>query len=258
MVLIHSQQTGCQYLTKLTNLAFFTAIIFATIIFTRISAQTRISRLSIYDKLAPKNFLSGLFTTRQNKKLEAALLASLLGQTDKSVSKCSTTEMEAIQKGTEVLYQQMDQALARINKAVWNNHEMAEQIARSLRAIKTIKDLDTAIAMFTPTRPIAEYQISEYATRNKQWRCAPSPHPVSIQGLLLHDIQTCQEKNKLLGEKIKRIVSQNQALAQQASNIYDTPSEKLKKSPIINILMKTVATYMFLKNMNNPRQGNES
>jgi len=251
MVLIHSQQTGCQYLTKLTNLAFFTAIIFATIIFTRISAQTRISRLSIYDKLAPKNFLSGLFTTRQNKKLEAALLASLLGQTDKSVSKCSTTEMEAIQKGTEVLYQQMDQALARINKAVWNNREMAEQIARSPRAIKTIKDLDTTIAMFTPTRPIAEYQISKYATRNKRWRRAPSQ-------LLLHDIQTRQEKNKLLGEKIKRIVSQNQALAQQAPSIYDTPSEKLKKSPIINILMKTVATYMFLKNMNNPRQGNES
>jgi hypothetical protein len=39
--------------------------------------------------------------------------------------------------------------------------------------------------------------------------------------------------------------------------VFDTPSEKLKKSPIMNILTKTVATYMFLKNMNNPRQGNE-
>jgi hypothetical protein len=164
--------------------------------------------------------------------------------------------MEAIQKGTEVPYQQMDQVLFRIHKAIQNNCEMAEQIARSLRAIKTIKDLDTAIAMFTPTRPIAKYQISEYATGN-HWQRAPSQHPVSVQDLLLHDIQSCQEKNKLLIEKIERIMSQNQALAQQASSIYDTPAEKQKKSPIMNILMKIVATYMFLKNMNNPRQGNK-
>jgi hypothetical protein len=101
--------------------------------------------------------------------MEAALLASLLGQTDKSVSKRSTTEMGAIQKGTEVLDQQMDQALAMINKAIQNNCKMAELIARSPRVIKTIKDLDTTIAMFTPTRPIAKYQISEYATGNKRW-----------------------------------------------------------------------------------------
>jgi hypothetical protein len=190
MVLIHSQQPGRQYLTKLTYLALFTAIIFTTIIFTRATAQTRISRLSINDKLVPKDFLSGLFTTRRDKKLEVSLLASLLGQTDKSGSKRSTTEMEAIQRGAEVLYQQMDQALASINKAVQKNRKMAERIARSPWAIKTIRDLDTAIAMFTPTRPIAEYEISEYATGNKRWQCAPSQHPVSIQELLLHDIQT--------------------------------------------------------------------
>jgi hypothetical protein len=43
-------------------------------------------------------------------------------------------------------------------------------------------------------------------------------------------------------------------MAQQASSIYDSPSEKLKKSPILKILTKTVATYMFLRNLNNPRQ----
>jgi len=80
---------------------------------------------------------------------------------------------------------------------------------------------------------------------------------VSIQDLLLHDIQTWQEKHKLLGEKVEKIVLQNLLLAQQDSSIYDTPSEILKKSPIMNILTKTVATYMFLKNMNNPRQGNK-
>jgi hypothetical protein len=35
------------------------------------------------------------------------------------------------------------------------------------------------------------------------------------------------------------------------------PSEKLKKDPIMNLVAKTVATFMFLKNMNNPKQSNE-
>jgi hypothetical protein len=121
----------------------------------------------------------------------------------------------------------------------------------------TVKDLEANIATFSPARPVTEYQVLEYATGNKRWRCAPSQHPVSIQDLLLHDIQTRQEKNKLLGEKVEKIVLQNQLLAQQSSNFYDTPSERLKKSPIMNMVTKTVATYMFLKNMNNPRQNNE-
>jgi hypothetical protein len=144
--------------------------------------------------------------------------------------------LEAIQKGTEVLYQQLEQALARIKKNVWKNQELAERLARSPWAIRKIKDLDAAIATFTPVRLIAKYEVSEYATGNRCWRCTPYQHPVSIQDLLLHDIQTRQEKNKLLGEKVEQIVLQNQLLAQQASSIYDTPSEKLKKSPNMNIL----------------------
>jgi hypothetical protein len=165
--------------------------------------------------------------------------------------------MEAKQKGTEVLYQQLEQALARIEENIWKNHELAKQLTRSPRAIKTIKDLDAAIATFAPVRLITEYEISKYASGNKRWKRAPSQHPVSIQDLLLHDIQTCQKKNKLLGEKIEKIMLQNQLLAQQASSIYNSPLEKLKKSPIMNILTKTVATYMFLQNMNNPRQDNK-
>ena len=149
------------------------------------------------------------------------------------MAKCSMTEMEAIQKGTKVLYQKMEQALAKIEENVQRNCDLAERLARSPRAIKTIKDLDTAIATFAPTRPSAEYELSKYATGNKRWRRSPSQHPVSIQDLLLHDIQTCQEKNKLLGEKIDKIVLQNQLLAQLAFSIYDTHSEKLKKSPMM-------------------------
>jgi hypothetical protein len=244
MVSIHSQQPRQGYLTKLTCWALFTL---TTGIFARATAQKLLNKQSIYSKLATKDFLSGLLTTKTNKKLEAALLASLLGQTNKSVAKRSTTDdNDAIVKGTEILYQQMDQALTKIHKATQKTRELAEQIARSPWAIKTIKYLDAAIAMFTPTRPIVDYEISGYATRNKRWWRAPFQHPVSIQDLLLQDIKTRQEKNKLLGEKIERIMLQNQVLVQQASIICDTPSEKIKKSPIMNILTKTVATYMFL------------
>jgi hypothetical protein len=55
------------------------------------------------------------------------------------------------------------------------------------------------------------------------------------------------------GESHERCTTKS-ALAQQTSNFYDTPSKQLKKSPIMNLVTKTVATYMFLKNMNN-RQG---
>ncbi len=165
--------------------------------------------------------------------------------------------MEAIQKGTEVLYQQLEQALAKIEEKVKKNRELAERLARSPRAIRTIKDLDAAIATLAPVRPIKEYEVSEYATGNKCWRRAPYQHPVPIQDLLLHDIQTRQDKNKLLGEKVGKIISQNRALAQQASSIYDTPSEKLKKDPIMNILSKTITLYWFTKHLNNPREENK-
>jgi hypothetical protein len=35
------------------------------------------------------------------------------------------TEMEAIQKGMEVLYQQLEQALAKIEENIQKNHELA-------------------------------------------------------------------------------------------------------------------------------------
>jgi hypothetical protein len=173
------------------------------------------------------------------------------------MAKCSTTnynDIDAIVRGTETLYQKMDQALTRIHNATKKTRKLAEQIARSPRALKTIKDLETTIAMFTPTKPIVDYEISGYATGNKRWRSAPFQHPVPIQDLLLQDIKTRQEKNKLLGEKIGRIVFQNKVLAQQASSIYKTPSMKINKSPIMNILTKAITTYWFTKHLNNPRE----
>jgi hypothetical protein len=52
-----------------------------------------------------------------------------------------------------------------------------------------------------------------------------------------------------LGKKIKQLVQPCDLLTQQAFSIYDTPSEKIRKSPIINMLMKTVATCMLLRHL---------
>ncbi len=46
-------------------------------------------------------------------------------------------------------------------------------------------------------------------------------------------------------------------MAQQASSIYETPSERLKKDPIMGLVTRTVATYIFMKNIDNPKQCNE-
>jgi hypothetical protein len=250
MVPIYPQQIQRGYLARLAAYASVVAVIFTftTVLFAKAAAHKLLN-----NRLATQNFLIRLFTTQPSKKLEAALLANLLGQSNKSVAKRSTTnnnDIEAIIRGTEILYQQMDQALTRINKANRKTRELAEQLTRSPRALKTIKDLDAAIAMF-------DHNSSDYATGNSRWRRAPFQHSVPIQDLLLQDIQTRQEKNRLMGEKIGRIEFQNNILAQQASSIYDTPSEKLKKHPIRNILMKTIATYWFTKHLNNPREENK-
>ena len=103
---------------------------------------------------------------------------------------------------------------------IQKNRELPERLTRSPRAIKTIKDLEAAIAIFAPVKPTPEYEVSEYATGNKCLRCNSAQHLVPIQDqLLLHDIQTRQEKNRLLGEKVSKIVLQNQLLAQQASSM---------------------------------------
>jgi hypothetical protein len=190
----------------------------------------------------------------------ATVLASIFSQSQKSISKQSTGKAEAIKKiakNTTALSQQLDQAALRISTAVQRLKDWTENNARSPRAVKTIKDLEAAITMFTPSKLTVDYEISGYAMGNRRWQHSPFQHPTSTQDLLLEDIRGCQEKNQLLGEKIEQIVLRNNMLAQQASSIYNTPSEKLKKSPIMNILTKTVATCMFLKNMNNPREVNK-
>ncbi len=78
----------------------------------------------------------------------------------------------------------------------------------------------------------------------------------TIQKLLLDDIHIQQKKSLQLGKKIDQIVQRVETLKQQASNEYDAPSVRLSQSPIMDILTKTVATYMFLRHLNNLHENN--
>jgi hypothetical protein len=162
----------------------------------------------------------------------------------------AAARLEAIQASNEALHAHLEQALARIEQNVQKNKELTERISRSPRAIKTIQALEAAIAVFERNHPEPEYQISEYATRNSHWRRAPSIHPVPITDLLEYDVQNKHNQNRFLGEKVAQVLQQNTQLSDQISKEYRTPSEKLKKDPIMALVTKTVATYMFIKHNN--------
>jgi hypothetical protein len=152
-----------------------------------------------------------------------------------------------IQASNEALYAHLDEALDRINKNIQQNKELADRISRSPRAIKTIQALEAAIAMFERNQPEPVYQTSEYTTGNRRWKRALSVHPVEITDLLNYEAQRKHHKNKILGDKVAQILKQNTDLSDKIAEEYQTPSEKLKKDPIMALVTKTVSTYMFLR-----------
>jgi hypothetical protein len=50
------------------------------------------------------------------------------------------------------------------------------------------------------------------------------------------------------------VLKQNTQLAHEISRAYETPSEKLRKDPIMALVTKTVATYMFIKHSNGSKR----
>ena len=159
-----------------------------------------------------------------------------------------------IQASNEALYAHLDEALDRINKNVQQNKELADRISRSPRAIKTIQALEGAIAMFERNQPEPEYHTSEYATGNRRWKRAPSVHPVEITKLLNYEVQKKHSKNKILGDKVAQVLQQNTNLSDKILEAYWTPSDKLKKDPVMALVTKTVATYMFVKHNNGDKR----
>jgi len=166
----------------------------------------------------------------------------------------SSAQLEAMQASNKALQAHLEQALAKIEQNVQKNKELAERISRSPRAIKTIQALEAAIAIFGKNKQVPEYQVLEYATGNRCWKHAPAVHLVAITDLLLYDVQNNHNKNQILRDKVAQVLQQNTQLAQEISKAYETPSEKLKKDPIMALVTKTVATYMFIKHSNGAKR----
>ncbi len=54
-------------------------------------------------------------------------------------------------------------------------------------------------------------------------------------------------KNKILGDKVEQILKQNTDLSDRIVKEYQTPSEKLKKDPIMALVTRTISTYKLIK-----------
>jgi hypothetical protein len=106
-----------------------------------------------------------------------------------------------------------------MRRNVHRNPDLAQQISRSPRAIKTIQALDTAIATLTQTQPEPEYQVSEYETKSRRWKRTPRFHPVPITELLEYKVQNKHHRNKILGDKVAKVFQQN-------TNLSDTINEE--------------------------------
>jgi hypothetical protein len=163
-----------------------------------------------------------------------------------------------IQASNEDLYEQMDKALDRIERSMQRIPELADRISRSPRAVRTIQALDNAIAIFERTKPDPEYQLSEYATGNKRWKRAPRVHPVEITELLNYEVQAKHNQNKILGKQVEQILKQNTDLSDKIAEEYQTPSEKLKKDPIMALVTRTISTYMLIKHSKNGKEKSDA
>jgi len=159
-----------------------------------------------------------------------------------------------IQASNKAFYDQLEKALDRTNRNVQQNKELADQISRSPRAVRTIQALEAAIAMFERNQPEPEYQTSEYATGNRRWKRAPSVHPVEITELLNYEVQKKHNRNKILGDKVAQILQQNTDLSDKIAKEYQTPSEKLKKDPIMALVTRTISTYMLIQHSKNGKE----
>jgi hypothetical protein len=160
-----------------------------------------------------------------------------------------------IQANNEALYAHLDEVSDRIDK---NRKQLADRFSRSPRATKTMQALEAAIAMFERKHPEPVYQTSEYATGNRRWKQAPTVHPVEITELLNYEAQKKHHKNKILGDKVAQILKQNTNLSDKIAEEYQTPSEKLKKDPIMALVTKTVSTYMLLQHNHNGKSDHQA
>jgi hypothetical protein len=217
-----------------------------------------------------------------------------------------------IEASNKEIHDAMDKALDRIERSMQRIPELAEQMSRSTRAAEPSQALDQAAAIFGDYKPKPQYQLSEYATGNRQrWKRntgveskesstasttpktettaewflqnlayslfpftgftsigaalhlatglrrskrAPSVYPFQVTDLLDYEARKKHSQNKILGEKIAKILHQNTDFSDEIAANSQTPSEKLKKDPIMALVTKTISTYMLVKHSKNAKE----
>ncbi len=92
------------------------------------------------------------------------------------------------------------------------------------------------------------------ATGIRRSKREPSVHPFEITDLLEYEVRQKHSQNKIFGEKIAKILHQNTDLSDEIADDYQTPSEKLKKDPIMALVTKTLSTYMLAKHSKNTKE----
>ena len=83
-------------------------------------------------------------------------------------------------------------------------------------------------------------------------------HPVEITELLNYEVQAKHNKNKILGKQVEQILKQNTDLSDKIAEEYQTPSEKLKKDPIMALVTRTISTYMLIKHSKNGKEKSDA
>jgi len=92
------------------------------------------------------------------------------------------------------------------------------------------------------------------ATGIRRSKREPSVYPFQITDLLEYEVRNKHSQNKILGEKIAKILHQNTDFSDEIAADDQTPSEKLKKDPIMALVTKTISTYMLVKHSKNAKE----
>jgi hypothetical protein len=115
-----------------------------------------------------------------------------------------------------------------------------------------ISNLASTLFPFTGFTSIgAALQIATGIKRSKR---APSVYPFEVTDLLEYEARKKHSQNKILGEKIAKIFHQNTDFSDEIAANSQTPSEKLKKDPIMALVTKTISTYMLVKHSKNAKE----
>jgi hypothetical protein len=141
------------------------------------------------------------------------------------------------------------------NKEETTTQWFLRNLATSPFPAQTIRTLEKALNLLTHTAP---QKKPGYATAIKRSKHEPSVYPFQITDLLEYEVRNKHSQNQILGEKIAKVLHQNTNLSNKIAATYQTPSEKLKKDPIMALVTRTISTYMLVKHSKNGKYSKTS